>query len=42
MAWQAKKGYLRFRKSLRTKEKILKEKWQKELDKEKPKYLDDL
>ena len=38
MAWQAKKGYLRFRKA-KTRDKIPREKWQKELDKKELKYL---
>ena len=40
-AWQAKRGYLRFRGS-KTKEEIPREKWQQELDKEELEYLSDL
>ena len=38
MAWQAKKGYLRFRKA-KTKDETLREKWQWELDKKELEYL---
>ena len=41
MVWQAKRGYLRFRRA-KTKEKTLREKWQQELDKEEPEYPSNL
>ena len=41
MAWQAKRGYLRFGKS-KIKEEIPREKWQRELDEEELEYLSDL
>ena len=40
-AWQAKRGYLRFGR-FKTKKKIFREKWQRELDEKELEYLNDL
>ena len=40
-AWQAKRGYLRFKKA-KTRDEIPREKWQQELDEEELEYLSNL